>query len=245
MKNENSRRPVDIKDKALAEAQFLIDEFKVGDTWRIFKIMSEFVEGFERLAEVGPAVSVFGSSRAREGDPFYTKAQKFGSIMAENNIPVITGGGPGIMEAANRGAYDQGGTSVGINIELPFEQQPNKYTTQLITLKYFFVRKVLLVKYAQAFVIFPGGFGTMDECFEALTLIQTMKIKPFPIILVGSEYWGGLLNWIKEKMCGLSFIREDDYKTIELIDDIDEVKRVILDFISKNENQNSFNTLIA
>lgn len=239
MNGNNHRRKIDLTDRELREAQFLIDEFKVGDTWRIFKIISEFVEGFEKLAEIGPAVSIFGSSRTKEGEPYYESAQSLGELMAENDIAVITGGGPGIMEAANRGAFQKGGQSIGINIELPFEQKPNKYTTDLITMKYFFIRKVMLVKYAQAFVIFPGGFGTMDECFEALTLIQTMKIKPFPIILVGEEYWDGLLTWIREKVCQAGFIREDDYKLIQVIDDIDEIKNIIIDFIKKDSSMNS------
>jgi len=237
--NNNNRRKVDLTDRELREAQFLIDEFKVGDTWRIFKIISEFVEGFEKLAAIGPAVSIFGSSRAKEGNPYYDKAQTLGAMMAENDIAVITGGGPGIMEAANRGAYEKGGESIGINIELPFEQKPNKYSTQLITMKYFFIRKVMLVKYAQAFVIFPGGFGTMDECFEALTLIQTMKIRPFPIILSGSEYWQGLLKWMRENMLDASLIREADFQLIQVIDDVDEIKKVILEFIEKDPGKNS------
>ncbi|MDH3974023.1 MAG: TIGR00730 family Rossman fold protein [Deltaproteobacteria bacterium] len=237
--NNNHRRKIDLTDRELREAQFLIDEFKVGDTWRIFKIISEFVEGFEKLAEIGPAISIFGSSRAKEGEPYYERAQELGALMAENDIAVITGGGPGIMEAANRGAYGKGGQSIGINIELPFEQRPNKYTTDIITMKYFFIRKVMLVKYAQAFVIFPGGFGTMDECFEALTLIQTMKIKPFPIILAGREYWEGLLKWIREEMIESGLIREDDYKLIQVIDDIGEIKKIILDFIEKDSSMNS------
>ena len=242
MNDNNHRRKIDLTDREIREAQFLIDEFKVGDTWRIFKIISEFVEGFEKLAEIGPAVSIFGSSRSKEGEPYYEKAQELGTTMAENNIAVITGGGPGIMEAANKGAFEKGGQSIGINIELPFEQRPNRYTTDLVTMKYFFIGKVMLVKYAQAFVIFPGGFGTMDECFEALTLIQTMKIKPFPIILVGKEYWEGLLKWIRETMYEAGLIRDDDYKLIQVIDDIAEIKKIILDFI---EEDSSTNTLIT
>ncbi len=234
MEETEKRRAAElVRDKALREAQFLIDELKIGDTWRIFKIISEFVEGFEKLAEVGPAVSVFGSSRAREGDKYYSMAQRLGAMMAENDITIITGGGPGIMEAANRGAFNAGGASIGINIELPFEQKPNKYTTKLISMRYFFIRKVMLVKYAQAFIIFPGGYGTMDECFEALTLIQTMKIKPFPIILVGTDHWKGLLKWIKDKMCAQNLIREDDYRLMQVTDDIDVVAEKILGFIRK------------
>ncbi len=240
MRKKDKRRPLDLKDKELREAQFLIDEFKVGDTWRIFKIISEFVEGFENLAEMGPAVSVFGSARSRKGDPYYEKARLLGEKMAQNNVAIVTGGGPGIMEAANKGAYEAGGKSVGINIELPFEQRPNPYTTKLISMKYFFIRKVMLVKYSQAFIIFPGGFGTMDECFEALTLVQTMKIKPFPIILSGEEYWGGLLQWIREKMCAQNLIRESDYRLITVCDDIDEITKIVTNF-TKNSLDNNRN----
>ena len=242
MNNGNHRKKPDLSDAELREAQFLIDEFKVGDTWRIFKIISEFVEGFEKLTEVGPAISIFGSARSVEGDLNYNNAHELGSTMARKDIAVITGGGPGIMEAANKGAFEAGGRSIGINIELPFEQRPNQYTTDLITMKYFFIRKVLLVKYAQAFVIFPGGFGTMDECFEALTLIQTMKIRPFPIILVGKEYWEGLLKWIRDEMLKNGLVREDDYELIRLVDDVKEAEKIILDFIEKNS---SINTLTA
>lgn len=236
MSKKDKRRILALKDKEVREAQFLIDEFKVGDTWRIFRIMSEFVEGFESLADMGSAVSIFGSSRAKKGEPYYEKARLLGERMAKSDITVITGGGPGIMEAANKGAYKAGGKSIGINIELPFEQKPNKYTTHLISMKYFFIRKVMLVKYSQAFIIFPGGFGTMDECFEALTLIQTMRIKPFPIILVGKEYWEGLLSWIRERMLEEKLIRESDYELIQLCDDTDDISRVVSDFINKENN---------
>ena len=225
-------------NNGLNDEQYIIDAFKVGDTWRIFKIISEFVEGFEALAQVGPAVSIFGSSRASEGEPYYDKAQALGGMLAGSGITIITGGGPGIMEAANKGAFTAGGTSIGINIELPFEQKPNKYTTRLISMKHFFIRKVMIVKYAQAFIIFPGGYGTMDEFFEALTLIQTMKIKPFPIILVGKDYWSGLLEWISDNMAGQGLIDPKDYKLIKLIDDIDEIAKEVTHFINGNVNQN-------
>jgi len=231
---KDKRRVVDFQNEDLREAQFLIDELKVGDTWRIFKIISEFVEGFEALAQIGPAISVFGSSKAKYGEKYYNKAERLGRLMAKNSIAVITGGGSGIMEAANMGAFNAGGTSIGINIELPFEQPPNKYTTKLISIRYFFIRKVMLVKYAKAFVIFPGGYGTMDELFESLTLLQTMKIKPFPIILVGMEYWEGLLKWMEEKMCKENIIRRKDYQLIQVIDDEDKVADAIIDFTSKN-----------
>ena len=178
--------------------QYLIDNFRVQDTWRIFRIISELVEGFDDLSKIPRAVTVFGSARVDEDDQYYQKARFLGKLLAENDIPVITGGGPGIMEAANRGAYENGGLSIGLNIELPMEQKPNKYLNLLKSFRYFFVRKLMLIKYGWVYIIFPGGFGTLDEFFEAVTLIQTHKIKPFPIILVGSEYWEGLIKWVKD-----------------------------------------------
>lgn len=234
-KGNEKRINIKSRDRQIEEAQFLIDDLKVGDTWRIFKIMSEFVEGFEALSQHGTAISVFGSSRSKEGDKYYEMALEFGAMMANDNIALLTGGGPGIMEAANKGAFEAGGDSIGINIELPFEQKPNRYTTKLISLRYFFVRKVMLVKYAKAFVIFPGGFGTMDELFEALTLIQTMKIRPFPIILIGKDYWKGLLEWIKNQMIDRNLIREDDYRLITVTDSLEEANKTIKDFLVKQE----------
>lgn len=211
--------------------QYLIDEFKVGDTWRMFKILSEFVEGFENLSKIEPAVSVFGSARAREDHKDYQKARKLGKLLAKEGITVLTGGGPGIMEAANRGATENGGLSVGLNIELPFEQKPNPYAKKVITFKYFFVRKVMLVKYAKAFVIFPGGFGTMDEFFEALTLIQTKKILPFPLILVDSEFWKGLLDWVKGNLISSGFITDRDLELIRIIDEPEDIVVCIKEFL--------------
>lgn len=212
--------------------QYLIDEFKVGDTWRMFKILSEFVEGFENLSKIEPAVSVFGSARAREDHKDYHKARKLGKLLAKEGITVLTGGGPGIMEAANRGATENGGMSVGLNIELPFEQKPNPYAKKVITFKYFFVRKVMLVKYAKAFVIFPGGFGTMDEFFEALTLIQTKKILPFPLILVDSDFWQGLFEWLKSHPLGSGFINEKDLDLIRVIDEPEDIVVCIKEFLN-------------
>lgn len=216
----------------LKSKQYLIDEIKAGDTWRIFKILSEFVEGFEHLSGVEPAVSIFGSARVKEGHRDYRKARELGNLLADEGVTVITGGGPGIMEAANRGAAEAGGRSIGINIELPFEQKPNPYANKVITFNYFFVRKVMLVKYASAFVIFPGGFGTMDEFFEALTLIQTRKILPFPLILVDSEYWGGLISWIKNTMLTEGFISPEDLNLIQIKDDVRDIVGVIKSFLS-------------
>ncbi|MEC9492155.1 TIGR00730 family Rossman fold protein [Flexistipes sp.] len=215
----------------IKKEQYLIDEIKVGDTWRMFKILSEFVEGFENLSDIEPAVSVFGSARVKEDHNDYKKARLMGSMLADNGITVLTGGGPGVMEAANRGATEAGGQSIGVNIELPFEQKPNPYAKKVITFNYFFVRKVMLVKYASAFVIFPGGFGTMDELFEAMTLIQTRKILPFPLILVEKDYWSGMIKWLEDKMVGNNFIGESDLDIIKLIDDPSEILDCIKNFL--------------
>jgi len=216
------------------DMQYLIDDMKVGDTWRIFKILAEFVEGFEKLAHIDPAVTVFGSARVKETDTHYKLGMEIGRKLAEEGITVVTGGGPGVMEAANRGAYEAGGQSVGLNIELPFEQMPNKYVKKSITFDYFFVRKVMLVKYANAFVILPGGFGTMDELFEAVTLIQTGKILPFPTILVDSSYWGGLIEWIKGRMREYGYISDSDLSYLRLVDTADEAINIIKEFLETN-----------
>lgn len=211
--------------------QYLIDEFKVGDTWRMFKILSEFVEGFEKLSKIEPAVSIFGSARAKEDHKDYKKARKLGKMLADNGITVLTGGGPGVMEAANRGATEAGGQSIGVNIELPFEQKPNPYAKKIINFNYFFVRKVMLVKYASSFVIFPGGFGTMDELFEAITLIQTKKMKYFPLILVEKDYWKGLIDWIKDTMLSNGFINKEDLDLIVMEDDLSKIMDIIKEFL--------------
>jgi len=203
----------------LSKEQFILNELKVGDTWRLFRIMAEFVEGFEHLAGIGPAVTVFGSARAKDTDTSYQTARRLGKIMAEKGIAIVTGGGPGIMAAANRGAYETGGKSIGLNIQLPLEQEHNPYLTKAITFRHFFIRKVMLVKYSHAFIIFPGGFGTMDECFEALTLIQTMKIKPFPVIMVGKDYWSGLWEWVSDKAVKEEMISPADLELVSFIDD--------------------------
>jgi uncharacterized protein (TIGR00730 family) len=213
------------------DMEYLIDDMKVGDTWRIFKILAEFVEGFEKLSKIDPAVTVFGSARVKETDNNYELARKIGKMLAEDGITVMTGGGPGIMEAANRGAFEAGGTSVGLNIQLPFEQHPNPYVNKSVTFDYFFVRKVMLVKYANAFVILPGGFGTMDELFEAITLIQTGKILPFPTILVGKEYWGGMVDWIRDRMLEDGYINESDMNYLHLVDTPGEVMAIIKGFL--------------
>ncbi len=207
--------------------QYLIDDFKLEESWRMFKIMAEFVEGFEQLADIGPAVSVFGSARTSPEHHDYRQALYLGNLLAKSDITVITGGGPGIMEAANRGAKEAGGRSVGLNITLPMEQKPNDYATRLVSFKYFFVRKVMLIKYARAFVVFPGGFGTLDETFEALTLIQTNKIKPFPIILYGSHFWRNLTDWIHDELVSINLVTEKDLDLFKVCDDIEEVVTLI------------------
>jgi len=182
------------------ERRYPIDEFTMQESWRLFKIMAEFVDGFETMAKIYPAVSIFGSSRVGVGDALYEKARTIARLFAENGFHIITGGGPGLMEAANRGATEGGALSVGLNIQLPMEQEPNSYANVRLDFKYFFIRKVMFVKYAQAYVVLPGGFGTLDELFEALTLIQTDRIKPFPVILVGKDYWRGLIDWMQERL---------------------------------------------
>jgi uncharacterized protein (TIGR00730 family) len=191
------------------EQQFLLEDI-TKDSWRIFRIMSEFVEGFEEMANVGPAVSIFGSARIPRGHPYYEFAQQVGSLLVKSGYAVLTGGGPGVMEAANRGASEEGGQSIGLSIELPFEERPNEYVKTVVSFRYFFVRKVTFVKYSSAFVILPGGFGTLDELFESLTLIQTQKIKPFPVVLVGDGYWDGLLNWFRDELLDQKMISQGD-----------------------------------
>jgi uncharacterized protein (TIGR00730 family) len=209
------------------EKQFLIDDFMVGDTWRLFKILSEFVEGFEMMSEVYPAVSIFGSARIKPEDKTYIQTVEIAKKLSENGFNIITGGGPGIMEAGNKGAQEGKGKSVGVNIKLPMEQQANAFTDLQLELNYFFVRKVMFIKYAQAYVGMPGGFGTLDEIFEAITLIQTKRMKPFPVILVGTDYWSGLLDWIKDTLLKRKLISTQDIDLIRLTDDPDEVVKII------------------
>lgn len=207
--------------------QYVVDRISAQESWRMFHIIAEFVEGFDTLAKYHPAVSIFGSTRARPGDEVYQKAERIGQLLAENGFSVITGGGPGAMEAANKGAAQAGGKSIGLNIELPLEQKPNPYANITLKYRYFFVRKVMFVKYAVAYIILPGGFGTMDELFESVTLIQTHKIKPFPVILVGSNYWKGLLDWIKEVVLKEGRIAQEDLGICQLIDEPEEIVRTI------------------
>jgi len=205
------------------------DEFTHTDTWRVFRIMGEFVQGFDDLAPITNGVSIFGSARTLPDDPMYVAAEETAAILANSGFAVITGGGPGIMEAANRGAFEIGKTSIGCNIELPFEQKPNPYQTLSLSFNYFFVRKTMFVKYSCAFIIFPGGFGTMDELFEALTLIQTRKIKNFPVVLFGSEFWRGLLDWIKTTMLAEKKVAEADLALLHLTDSPEEAVKIIIE----------------
>ncbi len=205
------------------------NEIKTNDSWAIFKIMGEFVNGYEKLSVIGPCVSIFGSARTKEGDHYYELAVKISKSIAEAGYGIITGGGPGIMEAGNKGAHLAGGTSVGLNIDLPFEQHDNPYidADKSLDFDYFFVRKVMFVKYSQGFVVMPGGFGTLDELFEAITLIQTNKIEKFPIVLVGSDFWKGLLDWIKQTMLAMGNISPHDLDLITLADTEEEVVEII------------------
>lgn len=202
------------------------------ESWRVFKIMSEFVEGFECLSRLAPAVTIFGSARTPEDDTYYQMARDYAGRLARKGYAVITGGGPGIMEAANRGAYETGGESVGLNISLPHEQVPNPYQTIELNFHYFFCRKVMFVKYARAFVIFPGGYGTLDEFFESLTLIQTLKIDPFPVVCVGTEFWQGLIDWMGSHLRDhYATISPHDMELFRLTDDLDEAVRIVQDAI--------------
>lgn len=213
------------------EKQFLIDDFKLGESWRLFKIIGEFVDGVEALHTIGPAISIFGSARTPPHDPFYLKTENIAARLVQSGFAVITGGGGGIMEAANKGAAAAGGRSVGLNIHLPFEQTPNRYANVKLEFKYFFVRKVMFVKYARAYIVMPGGFGTLDELFEAVTLIQTQRIKPLPVILVGSDYWSGLLEWVRARLRDARYISPNDMDILQLRDDpedvVDTVKKMI------------------
>lgn len=227
MSEEKIRRAFENKDW---------QEIKVTDSWQIFKIMAEFVDGFEKLAKIGPCVTIYGSARTAETNKYYLLAEQCGKLLTDRGYGVITGGGPGIMEAGNKGAFNNGGKSVGINIELPFEQFHNKYIghSKLLQFDYFFVRKVMFMKYSQGFVVLPGGFGTMDELFEALTLIQTGKIARFPIVLVGIDYWGGLIDWIKSTMLlKEKNINEEDLNLFRLVDTAEEAAEHIFRFYDK------------
>lgn len=211
-------------------------EMKSSNSWLLFKIMGEFVNGFEQMGLIGPCVSIFGSARTKSDDPYYERTVEIAKKIVQHGFGVITGGGPGIMEAANKGAQQGGGTSVGLNITLPFEQQENPYIDKdkLMNFDYFFVRKVMFIKYAQAFVVMPGGFGTLDELFEALTLIQTEKITKFPIVLFGTAFWSGMLDWIKHTLLEAhQNISPEDLDLIKVVDDVDEAVKHVVQFHTK------------
>ncbi len=216
-------------DEVLLRSPEPEDEYKTSDSWRVFRILGEFVNGFDQLAAVTRGVSIFGSARTGEKDKYYKAARETSRLLGKAGFEIITGGGPGIMEAANRGAQDAGAVSIGCNIELPMEQMPNPYQNRSLTFKYFFVRKTMFIKYSNAYVIFPGGFGTMDELFEALTLIQTRKIRNFPVVLFGSQYWRGLLAWITSTMLNEKMLNAEDLGLIHLTDSPKEA----VDFIIK------------
>src|SRR5690606_28681592 len=227
--NVSTRIAAPTEDEQLLRSQTEPADFTESDPWRVFRIMGEFVEGFDTLAKMGPAIAIFGSARIPPGHRYYRAAEQTARLLTESGFAIITGGGPGIMEAANKGAREAGGTSIGCNIELPFEQGTNPWVDIPINFRYFFVRKTMFVKYSEGFVIFPGGFGTMDELFEALTLIQTGKVRNFPVILFGSEYWRGLIDWLRETMLEEGKISPEDMDLLVITDSPEETTRVILE----------------
>ena len=220
-------RPITEDERLLTQLPRERRAFVKTDSWRVLRIMGEFVEGFDTLSDVYSAVTVFGSARTKPGDPYYEKAVETARMLAEEGFPIITGGGPGIMEAANRGCQEGNGLSIGCNIELPFEQGINPYVERAINFRYFFVRKTMFVKYATAFIVFPGGYGTMDELFEALTLIQTGKVKYFPVILFGREYWQGLADWLRDRVAGEGKIATTDLELFTVTDSPREAVAVV------------------
>ena len=234
-KNGNGR--TEEEEKKIADAFQIKDwsEIKSENSWMVFKVMSEFVEGLEKLAKIGPCVSIFGSARTKPEDDAYKIAEEIAAKLVRHGYGVVTGGGPGIMEAGNKGAHSEGGKSVGLNIDLPFEQHDNPYidSDKLINFEYFFVRKVMFVKYSQGFIVMPGGFGTLDEMFEAVTLIQTKKIGAFPIVLVGKDYWSGLFDWIKSVLLKEGNISEEDLDLIHIVDTATEAVDVVDEFYSQ------------
>ncbi len=215
--------------------EYEINELAKGESWRMFRIIGELVEGFDSLSEVGPAISIYGSARARPGETLYLQSEEIAHRLGKLGFAIITGGGPGVMEAANKGAREAGVESVGLNIELPEEQEANTYATKSLTFRHFFVRKVMLVKYAVAFIIMPGGLGTLDEVSEVLTLMQTRKIKPFPVILFGSQYWKGILDWLRSSVLANGFISEEDFALLRVCDSPDEVIEAVQRWHEKQE----------
>lgn len=230
-----------IKEEEHALDRALHFDFTLTDPWRVFRVMSEFVDGFDALAHIPPAVAIFGSARAKPEDPAYQAAVETARLLAKAGFAIITGGGPGIMEAGNKGAQEGGNVSIGCNIELPFEQGPNPYLDISIDFRYFFVRKTMFIKYSEAFVIFPGGFGTMDELFEALLLIQTKKVSHFPVILYDKSYWAGLINWIRDTMLASEKILPEDAGLLLLSDDPHEICKIVIDAYQESYRQELIN----
>ncbi len=221
-------------EKNYSNGNYPINDFKSGESWRLFKIMGEFVEGIDTLHKLGPAVTIFGSARIKPEHSYYKKALELAGLFAKKGYAVITGGGGGIMEAANKGAALGNAESVGLNITLPFEQKPNPYATTQIEFKYFFVRKVMFLKYGQAFIIMPGGFGTLDELFETITLVQTQRIRRVPIILAGRDYWQGLFSWIQDRFLKEKMISEKDLDLFSILDDPEEIVSRVMNFREKS-----------
>ena len=215
----------------MIERQYVIDAMDIRDIWRMFRIMAEFVDGFEALSDIYPAVSIFGSSRIQPGSEIYQKTETIARMFAQEGFSIITGGGGGVMEAANKGAAEGKGKSIGLNIKLPLEQQPNPYANIQLDFKYFFIRKVLLIKYSVAYIIMPGGFGTMDEMFEALTLIQTKRIKCFPLVLAGGDYWKGVLGWMKNAALKEGMLSPEDLSIFQVIEEPEEIVRWVKRFV--------------
>ncbi len=217
-------------------------QIKANNSWSVFKIMAEIVDGYETLTKIGPCVAVFGSARTKPGNPYYKAAEDVAYLLTKKGFGIITGGGPGIMEAANKGAYNAGGKSVGLNINLPFEQSANEYidADKLIEFDYFFTRKLMFMRYSQGYIVLPGGFGTLDELFEAITLIQTHKLVNFPIVLINKEYWKGLVDWITETQLKEGMISEEDMDLFHLVDTVEEAVQVIEDFYSKYQLKPNF-----
>ena len=226
--------------KAIADRKW--NDIKANDSWSVFKIMSEFVNGYETLSRIGPCVAIFGSARIKEDNPYYQKAVETASKLVEKGFGVITGGGPGIMEAGNKGAHEAGGKSVGLNIVLPHEQHSNPYidSDKSINFDYFYIRKTMFTRYSQGFIAFPGGFGTLDELSEALTLMQTNKIANFPIVMLGSEFWNPLVDWFKQTLLRDKMIAEKDFDIFHVVDNPDEAVRIIDEFYQKSELKPNF-----
>lgn len=225
--------PLPTKKPAHLRKDRIVEDFKMEDPWRVFRIMSEFVDGFHEMSDIGPAVTIFGSARTAPDHRWYKDAEKTAGLLVKEGYAVITGGGPGVMEAANKGAMESAGQSIGLNIDLPFEQKPNPYITRLIHFHYFFARKVMFLKYAKAFVIFPGGYGTLDELFESLTLMQTKRMEKFPVILYDSKFWKGLMGWIKGDLVDVKNISPEDVDLFTLVDSPQGVVNVIRKFYKK------------